>query len=365
MNNRSEPPVTVLMPVYNAGEYLRASIEGILGQAYDNFEYLIINDGSTDDSGDIVNSYNDPRIRFIENESNLGMIATLNKGLEISSHDLIARQDADDISHPERLGRQVAFMSSNENVALLGSLAKEMDENGRPIYEARFAKPSGSTGVKWYFLFDNPFVHTSVMYRKHIILNEYGGYKLSDWCGDYDLWSRVAEKYAVAVLPEYLIKYRVHTSSLIGSLDFNSKKKEISKTENITIIKRNLDALFGKDIFSESDAKALRLFVEGVDETNCAEFMGVFDTVLSRYKNVYPESLESASFRKTIASQQSMVAYRTLTKDRLGALRLFARAITLNPGIIFSLPIVRITILMLFGDCGRALFQRLKRFTLR
>ena len=103
--------VTVLMPVYNAELFLSEAIESILRQTWSDFEYLIINDGSTDNSRKIISSFRDPRIRLVDNPSNLGLTKSLNKGLELAEGEYIARQDADDISHPKRLERQVQFLN--------------------------------------------------------------------------------------------------------------------------------------------------------------------------------------------------------------------------------------------------------------
>jgi len=110
------PSLTVLMPVYNGGEFLRGAVESILGQTYSNFEFLIVDDGSTDESLEICRGFRDPRIRLEENGRNLGLIATLNRGLDLAEGDYIARMDSDDVSFPARLARQVQFMEDNPHV---------------------------------------------------------------------------------------------------------------------------------------------------------------------------------------------------------------------------------------------------------
>jgi len=125
-----ELPVTVLMPVYNAEPYLKEAIESILHQTYSDFEFLIINDGSTDSSKDIILSYHDSRIRYIENESNMKLIATLNKGIGLAKGKYIVRMDADDISLPERLKLLYGFMESHPNVGLCGSWFENFSKKG-------------------------------------------------------------------------------------------------------------------------------------------------------------------------------------------------------------------------------------------
>ena len=116
-----KPLVTVLMPVYNGEKYLREAMDSILKQTLTNFEFLIIDDGSKDSSVKIINSYNDPRIKLVKNEINLGISKTLNRGIELASAELIARMDADDISYPSRLQKQYDYFTNNPECALLST----------------------------------------------------------------------------------------------------------------------------------------------------------------------------------------------------------------------------------------------------
>src|SRR2546423_6687976 len=124
------PRVSVLMPVYDVAKYLREAIDSILGQTFTDFEFIIIDDASTDRSAEIINSYNDPRIRFIQNEKNVGLIATLNRGLDLAYGEYLARMDQDDVSLPERLAKQVAFMETASDVAASGTWARDIDDKG-------------------------------------------------------------------------------------------------------------------------------------------------------------------------------------------------------------------------------------------
>ena len=117
----SSPTVSVLMPVFNGSKYLKEAVESILRQNYGDFELLIINDGSTDDSVQIVSSYDDPRIRLVHNDTNTGLVATLNKGLEISRGRFVARLDCDDVCLPRRLEKQVELMVNQPRVAICGT----------------------------------------------------------------------------------------------------------------------------------------------------------------------------------------------------------------------------------------------------
>ncbi len=129
MTENESPAISVLMPVYNGALYLREAIDSILQQSFTDFEFLIINDGSTDGSEKIIRSYQDPRIRLVNNEVNIKLIATLNKGIALCKGKYIARMDADDISMPERLEKQYHFMEQNQSIGICGTLYKSFAEN--------------------------------------------------------------------------------------------------------------------------------------------------------------------------------------------------------------------------------------------
>jgi glycosyltransferase involved in cell wall biosynthesis len=131
MNKRSYPKVSVVMSVYNGEKYLCEAIDSILNQTFENFEFLIVNDGSTDRTLEILQSYRDPRIKVINNERNIGLTASLNKGLKIAKGEYVARMDADDVSFPHRLEQQKAFLDRNPRVAMVGSWAEVIDESGK------------------------------------------------------------------------------------------------------------------------------------------------------------------------------------------------------------------------------------------
>ncbi|MDJ0619011.1 MAG: glycosyltransferase [Calothrix sp. MO_192.B10] len=208
--------VTVLMAIYNGQDYLREAVDSILAQTFQDFEFLIINDGSTDSTREIICSYHDPRIRLIHNEHNLGLTRSLNKGWELAKGEFIARQDADDISEPERLAKQVAFLETHSEVALVGTWFKNIDPQGSLIGE--YDLPCDSTEIRWEILFYSPFVHSAVMFRKDIISEQIGLYNEAfSYAQDYDLWWRISRRFKVANIKDYLIKLRVNPSSMTAT----------------------------------------------------------------------------------------------------------------------------------------------------
>ena len=203
----TNPLVSVLLPVYNAQGYLRESIESILGQTFADFELIIINDGSTDDSKAIMDSYADTRIVIID-QKNAGLPVSLNRAIAKAKGKYLARQDADDVSLPTRLSEQVAYLEAHPDSALLGTWAQIIEKDNLTARTLTHPCKNGEIQIK--LLFYNCFVHSSVMMRK-TTLNQCGVYpedpdKFPP--EDYDLWLRIAQVAQVANLPKMLLQYR-------------------------------------------------------------------------------------------------------------------------------------------------------------
>jgi glycosyltransferase involved in cell wall biosynthesis len=210
------PKVTVLMAVYNGERYLREAMESILCQTFQDFQFLIINDGSTDNTRDLILSYDNTRIMLVDNKHNVGQTRSLNRGLELAAGELIARQDADDVSEPERLDKQVAFLNRHPEVALLGTWYKEIDVQGTVIGDRKL--PCDTTDIRWSLLFFCPFVHGSVMFRKSVVSEQIGFYNEAfAYAQDHELWYRIARRLPVANLPEPLVRYRITPWSMTAT----------------------------------------------------------------------------------------------------------------------------------------------------
>lgn len=201
------PKISVIMPAYNAEKYIKEAIDSILMQTFADFEFIIIDDGSTDRTAEIVNSYSDSRIRFCPNERNMGVAATLNRGLGLAYGEYIARMDADDISMQERFSKQADYLDAHPDVTVCGT-AIELFRDGAIIGTHFYSiKPEK---IKEDLFFSCGIAHPSVMMRRTSIL-ELGGYDPAfNGMEDYELWCRVAENSKIAVLPELLLRYRIH-----------------------------------------------------------------------------------------------------------------------------------------------------------
>jgi len=225
------PKISVIMPVYNGEKYLKESIESILAQSFKDFELLIINDASKDNSEEIIKSYKDARIKLINNEENLGLVGALNKGIDSSAGEYIARMDQDDISLPNRFETQLNFMEAHREIGLCGSWVKNIGVNEGYINK----KESDTDELKAMLLFYTPLAHPTVFIRKKI-LDEYnlrydGNF---EYCEDYDLWSRISEFAKISNIEKVLLLYRVHDTNMSNVYsDKQRGKAEIIRTRLI------------------------------------------------------------------------------------------------------------------------------------
>jgi len=205
-------PVSVIMPVFNGERFLRQAIESILQQTHADFEFIIVDDGSTDATPSILASYRDGRIRILVNPANVGITPSLNAAIAASAGSYICRMDADDISSPERIEKQVAFLEAHPGVALVGSNTLLIDASGNARGTETY--PQSPREISRMLFRHNPFAHGSVMMRKSV-LDRCGAYDARFLHNeDYDLWLRILAGHAAGNLPEPLLRRRVHGGNI-------------------------------------------------------------------------------------------------------------------------------------------------------
>jgi len=203
-----QPSVSVLIPAFNAGKFLKIAVTSILKQTFVDFELIVIDDGSTDDSFDGLPDINDPRVRIVRNSSNLGIVASRNIAIKLARAPLIACLDADDVAMPRRLELQVEKFRLSPDLVLLGSAAVLIDAQGKPFDAVDV--PTTDQEIRREILWGNKFVQSSVMMRKSVV-TALGGYpEDAALAEDYALWLRIIASHAVGNLPERLVQYRVH-----------------------------------------------------------------------------------------------------------------------------------------------------------
>jgi len=221
------PLVSVVVPVHNGEATIRTALESILRQTYSEFELLVIDDGSTDSTPELLEdmSRRDRRVRVLRNPSAMGLGWTLNRGVAEARGDWIARMDADDVAHPERLMRQLRALQADPSIHVLGTQAVEVDAAGRARGVRRV--PLAPEDVRAVLPWTNPIVHPSVMFRREVILSV-GSYDPSlRHAEDYDLWLRCAAAgVKMANLPDMLLWYRV-TRSLMKKRGWAYRRTEM------------------------------------------------------------------------------------------------------------------------------------------
>lgn len=202
-----QPKVSVVMSVFNGERYLQEAIDSVLYQSFVDFELIIVDDGSTDQSKAIISSYTDKRIILIENKENIGLAASLNKGIDVASSEYIARMDCDDVCHKNRLAIQYEFMQCHPSIVILGSAALFIDKLG--VRVCGYFPPIDDLTLRKVFP-GSPFVHPSVMFRKNVFYQA-GKYPQEMRLGGEDpvLFSRMSKFGELGNLSELLINYRL------------------------------------------------------------------------------------------------------------------------------------------------------------
>jgi glycosyltransferase involved in cell wall biosynthesis len=308
--------ISVIMPVYNAEKYLREAIDSILTQTFGNFEFIIIDDSSSDESIQIIESYNDSRIIFLENEVNQGISVSLNRGIKIARGKYIARMDSDDIAMPQRLEVQYSFLQKNSDICILGSWVEAFDEyQNKSIWKY----PLTSSQILIEMLFRSPVAHPSVMFRKSIVQDFEIFYNpIYSKSEDYDLWTRLVKMHKFANLDESLLKYRIH-SQQTGSISYRLQRKQSMRIafnylqsfgiqisyhelKNFVLLLKykKTDALYVRTLFNKYKDKILH-HVEDMNEIDTilgAYYRSIldFDTIIQEYINI----LESIQDKREI-----------------------------------------------------------------
>lgn len=220
-----EPRVSVIMPTFNRKEYLGETIESVLGQTYKNFEFVIVDDGSTDGSLEIIKKIQkkDPRIRLVLNKNDKGIVEALNLAIRESQGEYIARIDSDDVCLPERLEKQVAFMDKNPDIGACGSWVKLIGNTEEKILET----PKNHNEIKnRFFFFGGAIANPTSMVRKSLITEKNLWYDPYFFVAeDYDFWVRATDKIKVANIPEVLLLYRFHDTNTMNFFTAEREKR--------------------------------------------------------------------------------------------------------------------------------------------
>ncbi|TWR25188.1 glycosyltransferase [Mucilaginibacter pallidiroseus] len=237
VDNQFAPAISVIMPVYNSEAYLREAIESVLNQSFTDFEFLIFNDGSTDNSADIILSYNDERIIYYGSSVNVGYTPLLNKGLKKARGRYIARMDSDDIALPDRFEKQFNFLEKNRDIAVCGGF---FEFTGTELSNKPFnwVSETDPEFIKINLLFDCAICHPTVMLRAEELAKSSLYYNEAlEPSEDYDFWIRISNSKRLANIPDVILKYRLNSNQV------SNKKNHQQLTNKANFITSQLKAL--------------------------------------------------------------------------------------------------------------------------
>ena len=256
-----QPKVSLIMKVYNGEKYLREAIDSVLAQTFTDYEFIIMDDASSDSSVEIIESYSDSRIRLIRNEKNLGIVAGQNLLISEAKGEYIAVMDCDDISYPTRLEKQVDFLDTHPNYVLCGTSRNEIkDGSVTEDFKLRRLKPET---LRFALFFTNPITHSSLMFRASMYKEEgisYGPEKVAE---DYGAIVDMAKNHPVAILPERLVAYRIVASSVSNTMgdelieaSKNIRLRMLSSSEIGAEAKQFLEKFYSREMQAQ-DTKGL------------------------------------------------------------------------------------------------------------
>jgi hypothetical protein len=352
------PRVSVLMPVRNGERFVGHAVSSVLAQTFRDFELVVVDDGSTDRTASIVTSSGDARVRLVPCSGHVGLQRALNLGLRECRGELVARLDADDGCHPERLARQVAFLDARPEVAVVGSLARLVDADGRERGTVR--RPCSAVAIRWYSLLDNPFIHSAVLFRRSVTMDAGGYDERLTLAEDLDLWGRLLKAHEGANLPERLVDYRQWDQSIMGDVETGGARRAELQAIMQTLVRRHVSEAIGE--CPEGRADLLSGFAVGVPAARLGDFLAAFDEVRTRFEAAWPVAAADHDYRRTLAWQYDAVAYRVTPPGRWPAARVYLHALRKRPSLATHLSWPRLAASVLLGRAGR---DRLRRSVAR
>jgi len=297
----NSPSVSVILPVYNSEKFLEESIDSILTQTYSDYELIIIDDNSSDNSNNIIKNVLKKnklkkKILNLKNNQNLGVSKTLNKGFCLAKGKFIARMDADDVCHPTRLGKQINFLNNNPEIGLVGTNCLQIDENGRIIGVTDY--PLRDKDIKAQFYFHNPFNHQSIFFRKNLFTSKLYNESFST-TQDYELYMRFMKRTKVANLKEKLVKQRIHITSV-------SVKRKTEQLKNTILVQKkyyrlNLKKRFDFDKFNKLNKYFLgdrnNFMSNGIEiSSTCIDVLSIYAEIQKIEQNKCLENFFSSRF---------------------------------------------------------------------
>ncbi|MFM9935350.1 MAG: glycosyltransferase [Novosphingobium sp.] len=287
---KTAPAISVLMPAYNAQAFIRQSVQSVLSQTYEDFELIVVNDGSTDDTAALLAAIDDPRLRIIDNPRNLGIVGTLNHGMQHARGHYIARMDADDFSLPQRFARQKAFLDSHPDTVIVASEMMLL-EDGNVTFTREGGDPDPAI-VEWLLHLGNPVGHTSMMFRAATVA-AMGTYLREDftYAEDFDFSHRMLRHGQISVLPEHLVIYRKHLTNLTRT------KRATMIERTARVLREAYVRLLGPGSETDADTVTAHLIARAPFEDDAAVLR--LAQFLPRLMEGFAESRQTSIARRT------------------------------------------------------------------
>lgn len=313
--------ISVVMSNYNTPlNYLKESIDSVLNQTYSNFEFIIIDDGSTDDSLEFIKSYDDPRIKLIINEENIGLTKSLNKGLDLARGEYIARMDADDICYPERFEKQIAYMDEHPDTIVCGTWAEIIDDKSNVRLEDWTRQSINDIDeYRIHLLFENKplLVHPSSFFNHRLLIDHNISYNEDyRYAQDYDMWANCSRYANLYIYPHILLKFRQHENNI--SLSKTAEQDECA----IKIIQKQLKSLnlsltddlkplhfrflYEQKPYSSKIKNWLRIIIKANKVNNIYDQRKLKNILWYRWSEICYEELSNSSFLRRIQIILSM-----------------------------------------------------------
>lgn len=270
-----KPKLSIISSVFNGQEFLQRSIDSVLEQTFEEFEFLIIDDKSNDNTLDILKNYKDIRVKIFENKQNLGLTKSLNKLIDVVNSDIIARIDLDDFCEIERFKNQFNFLNENKDFGMVASCYRAIDQNDKELYS--HCPCLDPIMLKWSLLFRNNIRHSTVMWRTELKEKYDESFKYAQ---DYEMWCKISRRTKIGVLPEITTNIRCHNKAITNNF-FSQQELSANK-----VTQKQFSFYTNKKI-TINQANELRLFYFLKDSKQFEEFEKINNIKLKKTTKNY------------------------------------------------------------------------------
>lgn len=345
------------MSVYNGELYLQDAVQSILDQTFPDFEFIIVDDGSTDNTSKVLDMYQEPRVVRLKNARNVGLVESLNRGLARARGEFVARMDADDISHLRRFEKQIDYLHEHPEVGVMGTWMEQIDASGKHLPE--FHAPLCHEMIVWTMLFECSIAHGTVMMRRALLVDA-GGYDPEFLhAEDTEVWSRLIQTTRFANLAEPLLIRRWHEGSICNT------HADTQYRADVVIRRRLVERILNEQVPQESVELLLKSLHSPTALAPCQKRHVISSMVKLHNAFVRGKSMThdvSAAIGKDLANRVSALVELSAVQNRIQSVMIFAYALYLSPQLTLSPVGWRTLLKVLLGtrltDAVRAIRRR-------